>query len=287
MIKVFNEKAYAEKMMQNGFLSTNVKFELRILAKYFLFEHKKPTKEIKDILISFCDVWVPRFRFEVYYKIINSVLNYVERPSCKYITIDGIFISDEFVQYINNLEMNSEMKKLLFALGVWGEVNLKLGYSQNYAYSYSDYRDLREAANIQSGYPIYDMMHELYKTGYIRACYTGAIELVFLEQIPKGEPIYKIVDFKNIGNWLDFYNGVKGYSLCKKCKTVFKKSNAKANSQIYCKECSKPEKTGSKLINCEVCDKMFFVSSKTTNKTKCKTCYSEHRQEYFHHRPNL
>jgi DNA-directed RNA polymerase subunit RPC12/RpoP len=281
---VFDEREYAEKMMREGFLSTNVKFELRILAKYFFFEQNKPTKEIKDILNSFCEVWVPGFRKEIYYRLINAVLSYVERNNCKYITIDGVFISQEFVDYINNLNMSRDMKKILFTLGVWGEINAKLCYSKDFAYSYYNYRDLKEVANVQSNGSIFDPMHELYNLGYIRACYTGAIELLFLKNIEQGEPLYKITDFKNIGNWLDFYNGVKNYYSCQKCKAIFKKGNAKANSQVYCSECSKPKPIGSKLISCVACGKEFFINAKATNKTRCNNCYSEHRQKYLSNR---
>ena len=284
MIDIFNEKLHAEEMLRKGFLSTNIKFELRILAKYYKFEFLKKDEDIKKILISFCETWLKGFRYEMHYSLINSAISYLNSKKCKHIIIDSIFISDEFVRYFNSLPLDDDCKKIMFTLGIWGKLNLELGYSEFFAYSYNDYRDLRDSSNINITGSIYNLIHYLYKEGYIRGCHTGAIELSFLKNIPSGEEIYKISDFNNLGNWLDFYNGAKGFYRCEKCGRIFKKNNTKANSQKYCKICSKSNIVGSKLIKCESCGKDFFVNSKASNKTLCKECYVEYRKEYFHHR---
>jgi len=284
LIDIFNEKAHAEEMIRKGFLSTNIKFELRFLAKYYKFEFYKSDKEIKKILTSFCENWLPGFRYEMHYMLINSAIGYLNSPKCRQIIIDSIFISDEFVSYFNGLDIDDNSRKVLFTLGIWGKLNLELGYSELFAYSYNDYRDLRDSSNIHIRGSIFNLLHSLYTEGYIRNCHTGAVELNFLKDIEEGFPIYKISDFNNLGNWLDFYNGVKGFYVCEKCSKIFKKNNIKAGAQKYCKSCAGANRIGSKLIKCDSCGDEFFVKGKTNNKNLCNECYVQYRKEYLQNR---
>jgi len=223
----------------------------------------------------------------MHYPLINSAIGYLNSKKCKHIIIDSIFISDEFVRYFNELDLDDDCKKIMFTLGIWGKLNLELGYSELFAYSYNDYRDLRDSSNIHIKGSIYNLIHFLYKEGYVRGCHTGAIELNFLKDIPIGNEIYKISDFNNLGNWLDFYNGVKGFYLCEKCGSIYKKNNVKSNSQKYCKICAESDRVGSKLIKCSSCGEEFFVNSKSNNKTLCKECYIQYRREYLSNRANI
>lgn len=284
MISVFNEKKYAENMIEQGFLSTDIRFELKIIAKYCKCEYDIPNNQMKELLKSFCETWLHGFRYEVHYSIINSTIAYLTTDKCKHINIEGVFISEEFVQYFIHLPLENDMKKLLFTLGVWGKLNLELEYSEKFAYSYNKYRDLKNSANINTKGSVLELVHELSNLGYVTGYYTGAIQLDFLKNIPDGMDMHKITDFNNIGSWFDFYNGVKRLYICEKCKKIYKKANVKANNQKFCKECSVTRKIGSKLINCEVCSQPLFVSAKSNHKTMCNECYSDYRKEYFAHR---
>ena len=53
MLSVYDEEEYAKKMLKNGFLSPKIRFELKILAKYYFFIEKLPKKRIKPLLIAF------------------------------------------------------------------------------------------------------------------------------------------------------------------------------------------------------------------------------------------
>jgi hypothetical protein len=272
LISIFNEKKYAEDMMASGFQSTNIKFDLRVLGKYYYFEHSHTIESVKKILISFCEYWLPGFRIEMHYHLINSVIQHIKSANCKYIVLEGVYLSQEFVNYFNSLDVDMETKKILFTLGVWGKINDTLGYSKMYAYSYNDYRDLKKAANIETGGDILDKIHELSNLGYVRGCYTGAIELTFIKDIPEGIDIYKVTDFNNIGRWMEFYNGIKNYMTCENCKKIFKPKSTKETRRKYCVDCSKPKKIGSKLIQCETCGVFFVTSNKNNHQKNCKNC---------------
>lgn len=275
-------------MIKNGFLSRKYRFELKILAKYYLFSEKLDINHIKPILISFCEHFLIGFNIDVHYEMINSTILYLKSKKCKYIILDGIFISDEFVQFFLKLEEEEDVKKFLFSLAVFGEINKKIGYGIEYIPSVNNYKDVKESANIVVPGDVYMFIKELRDKKFLDMDYRKIIKLLFLNDIPAGELVYKITDFKTLGLWFDFYQGKKEIHLCEKCGGLFKKRTSKPSSQKYCNDCVgrnsngiKIKRTNNKAVVCNKCQKIFFAGNK--NKTNlCGKCYSKHRKEYTH-----
>ena len=268
-------------MLECGFLSGKYLFELKILAKYLYFTENKKKREVKDTIIAFCERWFPGFNFNIEYAMINKIIRYLGSKKCRYIVIDSVFISDEFVQYFLGLNFPREIKKFLFTLTVLGKVNKALGFSEEYVSNYTDFRDVKKTAGVEICGDIYkDVLYPLYEQGLIRMTCKRVINLLFVKEIPEGQEIYKISDFHNIGLWLDFYEGLPGLSRCEKCGEIFKKKTSKPSPQKYCQNCSDKTKFCSKRFACKKCGKEVFASTKA-QKELCESCYSAYRKEYF------
>lgn len=292
MKEILNEKKYAEKIIKNGFLSKKIRFELKILAKYYFFSQNLPKKEIKLILEAFCRKNIDGFNLNIDYKMINDAILHLSSKKCQYLIIEEIWISQELIDYINNLDFDNETKKVLFTLSMWGKINLECGYSQEYASSFKDYKDLKLSSNIDSKKNIYDIFNILYEKGFLKMTWQGVAKMIFLENIPQGQDLYKITDLSKLGLWFDFYNNANNVLKCEQCGTLFQKRISKNSPQKKCNDCSLTDKDGKrqkikndKLLNCEVCNKPFFSSSKKKT-IKCETCYSENRKEYFKNKYN-
>ena len=283
MISVFNEEEYAQKMIKNGFLSRKYRFELKVLAKYYLFSEKVDINHIKPILVAFCERFLSGFNMHIHYEMINATISYLTSKKCKYIILDGVFVSDEFVQYFLGLDESEDVRKFLFTLAIFGRINEQIGYGNEYIPSFNDYRDVKASAGIKIDGSIYVFMKPLRDKGFLDMNYKSVIRILFLDKIPTGEPIYKIKDFKNLGLWLDFYQNKNGVHLCEKCGKLFKKRNPKAFSQKYCSSCSPTSnakvKTNNKSFICIDCKKIFFASNKSKTDL-CKKCYLKYRKEY-------
>lgn len=76
---IFDEKLYAEKMLQKGFLTKHKNvYELMILSKYY-FALDMDYEEVKKEIIDFCEQYVEYFSIEEWYKIINKTVEIGKR----------------------------------------------------------------------------------------------------------------------------------------------------------------------------------------------------------------
>jgi hypothetical protein len=281
MISVFDEKKYAEEMIKNGFLSRKYQFELRILAKYYKFVENKKPKQIKSIIVAFCEKNLYGFNFNCDFAFINSVISYLKSKKCQFIIIDGIWVSEEYVQFFCNLDCEYDIKKLLFTIGIWGKINLELGHSEAYAASFDNYRDLKNSAGVKmKGDIYYNVFHKFFDEKTIRMTHRGTLHNLFLAKVVEGDSIYKITDLKNLGAWFDSYNGINRIYLCEECGKPFQKKSNKTTVFKFCPNCSKAKKEKTILFTCEKCGEHSFVSSKSHNKKMCKSCFQQHQKEY-------
>lgn len=274
-------------MIKNGFLSKKFEFELKILAKYLFFVKNMPKKNVKSVIIAFCEKNETGFNINIHYGLINKVITYLSSKKCRLVKIESVYISDEFVNYFKTLKFSKEIKKLLFTTAVLGKVNEQLGFSERYASSYVEYKDVKDMANVKIDGDIYLLFKDLSDQGYVNMTHKGVLVLNFVDSIPKGEDIYKIDDFTNLGNWFDLYNGEENIYRCEKCNKVFKKRFSRGSHQKLCNDCGGVDKKGNrikikniKLSFCVECGKELFLESKN-KKNMCPLCYDIYRKKYF------
>lgn len=281
MISVFNEKTYAEKIMKYGFLSYKIQFELKILAKYFKFVEEKPPKEVKEALIAFCERFMHGFNLNIHYSLINSTMNYLKSKKCKFIVIENIFVSEEFMQYFVNLDEDGDIKKFLFTLAVFGKIHKEIGYSEKFVSDFANFRSLRQSAGVKMYGSVYDNLNDLYNKGFLKMTSKSTINLLFLDNIPEGEPRYKIGDFQNLGLVFDIYTGVKRRYCCVKCGQTFEKKQIKRIEHQLCNDCLKKKLLLGKKINCVDCGKIVFLSSKNVKTSRCEDCQKNKDKEKY------
>jgi len=238
---IYNEEEYAEKILKEGkLLSGRIQFQFNVLAKYWFFTKGYAKPEVRARLIDFCEKCVPGFNFNIHHKMIVRAITHLSSKRCQYVKIEGIFISDEFVQYFVRLDLPYDTKKFLFTLAVFGKINKALGRGEEFVQSNSNFRDIQQSADIKIEGMFWEtFIKKMFEDGILRVTVNGSLNLLFLKNIPKGEEIYKISDFHNLGLWYDVYCGDRRRKVCEKCGQIFKKRTAKSNSQIYCYSCSK------------------------------------------------
>lgn len=111
--------------------------------------------------------------------------------------------------------------------------------------------------------------------GYLRICGGGSLEWLLPLDFD-GDTVIKIIDFDNIGSY--YQNYLKGgYSHCKQCGVIFKKTS---NRNTYCMKCNIVEKNNVKKISCTDCGKNFVVNIKSNKQVRCDVCQKEFIKQY-------
>lgn len=277
MIKVLNERKHAEKMIKSGFFYETVRFELRILAKYYANIGVKPKKR-KELLYDFCEKYMISFNKAKYYKTINSILQYSSNKKNKLLEIDFVTIYKYEFEYIKDLEVSLEIKKIIIALLVLNKINELAFNNGGYFKTYNSFSDVKNCANLNQNTNMFRYLVDMEELGLIRICHGGILELKFLSLIPVKENSieYTFVDFYNMGYWFEMMNGNQKIIRCAKCNKLIKKIFSKT---IYCKECADEviyyEKLESKIIVCSDCGKEVDVNPLNTKTFRCEECQQE------------
>lgn len=242
----YKERSYAEEILKNGFTSNHIKYELKILVKYYKEQGLKP-KERKEAIYKFCEKNLEGFDRVTHFKMINSVLNYGQNSKNKLIEIENIPITKSELTYIDNLEVSHDFKKVIFTLLVLNKLNKKFHEIRNdmkynnehYFGGTNNYKELIAAAKIplKRNKQIHEIIGELDKKGIIEITGNGSIKLSFIYEIPNdGEIEMDIINFDNIGYYFDLYKSENKVKKCECCSIPIK---VKSNRHKYCSTCWK------------------------------------------------
>ena len=236
---------YAEKIIKDGFQTNFTTYELKILAKYYKYKDNKP-KERKALLYEFCEKNILSFNKVKYFKIINTALNHAANKNSKIIQIDSINITKNEVEYVNNLNVEYDHKKVLFCLFVESKLNIlkyKMRYNEDCngklfgGAKGSYYKDLSELAGLPQSVDINKIINHLSDAGLVTTINRGKIYLTFIDNITINEDIaFKINTFDNTGMYFDYYNGSDKVIKCERCEILVEKT---VNNKKYCDSCSK------------------------------------------------
>jgi len=244
----YNELVYAEEIYKNGFMTKHFPTELRLLVLYFrdILELKPKEREYK--LYEFCKKYIPNFRKEKFYKIINKALNSGLHKDQKLITILKIDVYQEELDYINSLDVNQNYKKVMFTFLVQRKLDktvyeLKHGVNDEYNMLFfkggtKKYNNIKKIAHIPNKIHINDeIINNLGKLGLVAILHRGTILLDYIKNCKQeGDIVFSITNYDNIGLYLDYYNNVKNVIKCERCQEIIK---AKNNRQKYCPACWK------------------------------------------------
>jgi len=245
----YNELAYAVEVYEKGFLTKYFATELRLLVLYYrdVLELKPKEREFK--IYEFCKKYIPNFRKEKFYRIINKALNNGMKKEQKLISISKIDIYKTEIDYINSLNVNQDYKKVMFTFLVQLRLNKIIfeyrheGEEYNMSYfkgGVKKYNNIKRISNIPAKMLLNDeVINALEKLNLVTIVHKGTIILNYIDNCKqKGDVLFSITDFDNIGLYLDYYNGENGVIKCENegCKKLIKK---KSNNQKFCIDCAK------------------------------------------------
>lgn len=240
----FKEKEYAEAIIENGFISKNLNYELKLLAMYYKELGYKPKKR-EELLYDFCKKNIENFSRVLYYKKINSVLNYARKKENILINANEIDITENELRFIDSLDINHQQKKLCFTLLVLAKLystvhHIKYGEHTTEHYfggNNKRYKELIDASHTSlTANKLHQNIGELAKKDIVEIRNKGFIKLSFIYGIePGGETAIKIRSFDSIGLYYDLHTGQKKVKSCVNCQTPFR---FKSNKSKYCPPCA-------------------------------------------------
>ena len=296
MIKIFDEKAYIEIYIKQGFKNLYSWTRDAILYVRWLklpYEdggcgRELSKKECKDELIRICKKSIPLFNEMADYKKINNIIDKAWSNKEPLLQVKDIPISHATLSWFKKQGLRKNELKLLFTLYIGYLIkknNLKIKDATWFG-QITDREFLRSNSNISSSFSIkkalnifrdkelIDLRGEYFSINFInredfKVCENNVTKLEFIT----GYDLY------NIGDAL--YKFYEKYCYCQECGRLI---DTITKNKKYCEECAKIRKYRPKItktVQCVDCEKFFETSAKN-NKTeyRCDECAKIHRQVY-------
>lgn len=240
----FKERDYAKRIMEGGFQTRYMLYELKILAKYYKELGYKPKKR-EELIYKFCEEHIKNFNKVKYFRKIKTVLNYATNKKNKTLQIDKINITKSELNYINGLKISNLHKKVVFCLLVENKLSRQVSKIINNGTGYEGvvfggnrrgvYKDLCEVAEVKSYTRINEIINELKNKEVVNIIGRGKISLDFINNIEKCEDVALCVtNFENTGLYYDKHVGDKKVLRCELCRNLIRQ---KSNRTKYCDEC--------------------------------------------------
>jgi len=280
----YDEIAYAEKIYKdNKFQTKHIPTELKLLVLYYRDYLHLKAKDRKEKLTRFCIDNIPNYNRATHFKVVNRALQKGSSKKEKLVKIESIPIYQKELDYINNLDIQYDYKKLLFAFLVQMRLNKTMFEIRNKDKKYKStnyfkggkqkYQNIKSMANVSSKININDEFINQLSQGdnpLISILHSGLISLNFLNECKQtGDIVIKIKDYENVGWYFDYYNHVDDIVLCEYCKQPFKQ---KRKDSRFCNKHIEYQPLISKTITCIDCGKEVEVDAKANNRIRCDEC---------------
>lgn len=247
---IFNEKEYAEKIIEEGFENGILDYsKIYTVAKYFREQYGYGEKVLEKKIIEFCikhdKNFNPIVEAGAIHKWVKSAMKYGLRK------IDHVVISEKDVEFLKTIK-NSKDRKVLFATMIFSK-SLKQAStkrkkstrapSDNFYVHYNNILDISRISNINGLtelglVKIYNKYPE-----YITFLHPER-ELIKLEYVDKNVDTKVVI--KNLWDISESYE--KLFDDFHKCAVCGEKLIKTSGNQIYCKECAKTKRTEQQRI---------------------------------------
>lgn len=236
------ELDYARQIVKDGFITNNIKYELTILAKYFKSLGLSKA-EAKSRIIDICNRSIKEFYYEVYYPIIEGSINTGFKKEL--VQIDEISFYKEELNYVNSINVNYSVKKLMFGLLLIKKINQAVANSENIGfvfngskYNYSNLKKFSGLSN-RTQRQINYMFAELIDVELVSVRDDDRKYLLFMNHIQGSmELAFTVSNFEAAILLFDNYNGKCKVNTCGVCGEIFKVSS-KTNVPLSCKACQR------------------------------------------------
>jgi hypothetical protein len=246
-LRIFNEKEYAENIIQNGFNKNKFSTDLKILAKYYRSQGLS-SSEIKQAIVGCCGKHDDTFNMVLSYSSINKAIKHSETNSL--FIVEPVIITRKELETISSIG-EIKLGKIAFVMLVLSKINyqyFKLREKDSLEYNpkkpfevSSDHYCTEKVAQIFKLAKIYtntnakyEATHILTKLGLIQITGKNNYRIKFAEI--DGDPAMIIANFKDFVLEYEKYLGEKNIGYCEECRCNIRITS---NRSQYCKECFK------------------------------------------------
>ena len=250
--KYFKQKDYAEELLKTRKWKSSIKRDFRLLARYFRHIENMDADVIENKLIKLCESkgkdWFNSVTDSPY---IDKAISNALKDNTEIVQIESIPIMKAELDYINDLDIESKHKKILYGILALAKLKSKSIQIQNKndigmyfgGAGKESYKSLMEVLNDKYTRTFLDKeLHKIIKSfnelGLTRTTYSASLEVLFVNDIEHdGEVVFWIKDFDNIGLYWEYELGNPNIKICEECNVNhYRKTN---NSSLYCKDCAK------------------------------------------------
>lgn len=279
----YHDTARAEFVLKNGFTDNHIFNDARILALYYRDVLGYKPKKREEELYEFFSKNVPDFNKMLFYKLIDKALNVAKNKKKKLIDIDYIPIYKSEIEYIKNLPLEDNIKKVLLACLVKIKINKRISeilteetYEGYFLSKNLSDNDILKISNVTKSKKKLNIFYILESEGYITTYYSGSTRMNIFYDMPVDETeiALQIKDYNNIGYYYDYYIG-KNIKFCEVCGMPFR---PKAKNGKYCKEHQGYQAIETKVITCIDCGKEIEINSNNKRQNRCDECYKIYRK---------
>jgi len=249
--KYFKQKDYAEELLKTRKWKSSIKRDFRLLARYFRHIENMDADVIENKLIKLCESkgkdWFNSVTDSPY---IDKAISNAFKDNAEIVQIESIPIMKAELDYINDLDIESKHKKILYGILALAKLKSKSIQIQNKndigmyfgGAGKESYKSLMEVLNDKYTRTFLDKeLHKIIKSfnelGLTRTTYSASLEILFVNDITHdGEVAFWIKDFDVIGLYWEYEFGNTKVKLCKECNSsLYKETNGNAK---FCKKCS-------------------------------------------------
>ncbi|KMT21500.1 hypothetical protein [Clostridium cylindrosporum] len=247
MIKVLNEEKHAQYMLEKKkfLLKRSMSYELRILAKHYIYNEGLNRPKTREKLIEFCKEDSDKFDEIQCRNIINNAVEGAKKYG--FVNIEGINITQKELDKIKTLN-NIRHERVAFIMLIISKFN-------NYVYNFkhqdkeSEYylvfdklSDIFKLAKVSGKQEDrIKIMKRLIDEGFIYMSTACNYKVLFIDE--EGEGIIELDDIREFVLLYEKYVGCKVIK-CKECGQLVRQKN---NRTKYCDECKKEIKNKQNL----------------------------------------
>jgi len=250
--KYFKQKDYAEELLKTRKWKSSIKRDFRLLARYFRHIENMDADVIEDKLIKLCESkgkdWFNSVTDSPY---IDKAITNAFKDNTEIVQIESIPIMKAELDYINDLDIESKHKKILYGILALAKLKSKSIQIQNKndigmyfgGAGKESYKSLMEVLNDKYTRTFLDKeLHKIIKTfnemGLTRTTYSASLEVLFVNNVEHdGVIAFDIKDFDTIGLYWEYELGNSKVKICEECDSKLIVISGKHKK--YCNECSK------------------------------------------------
>lgn len=257
--------------------------DMKMLCLYYRDVLGCKPKKRKELLENFCKEHIKDYNEALYFRVIDSALNFAKRKNNRLVEVSKIDIYKSEINYINNLPVEQNFKRILFACLVVTKLRKTMLATIYTTYKRGHYTsktirdsDIFKIAHVSSKITKKYYFHILELIGYITTYKNGVMNIKIFDDMPvdTSEVAIQVKNFIHAGYYLDEYNNNPHIIHCKKCGVPFRR---KGGWDLYCKEHAKMLPAEPRKYVCIDCGTTYYKTGFAS--LRCTSCAAKHNKE--------